>query len=67
MPDEVFSEAEMTNGTYEGDSIHQKSEEHDDQIAPIFAELRKATIVSGIFGRTAAILSFDFILFFFKK
>ena len=29
MPDEVFSESEMTNGTYEGDSIHQKSEEHD--------------------------------------
>ena len=39
MPDEVFSEAEMTNGTYEGDSIHQKSEEHDDCV--VCGELTK--------------------------
>ena len=39
MPDEVFSESEMTNGTYEGDSIHQKSEEHDDCV--VCGELTK--------------------------
>jgi len=44
-----------------------KSGEHEDHTAPIFAVAKNDIIVSGIFGRTAAILSFDFILFFFKK
>ena len=29
MTDEIFSEAEMTNGTYEGDSISKKAQEYD--------------------------------------
>jgi len=35
-----------------------KSDEQDDQIAPICAQAKNASTVSGIFGRTAAILSF---------
>ena len=29
MVEKVFNDAQMINGTYEGDSIHQKAEEHD--------------------------------------
>ena len=41
-----------------------KSDEQDDHIAPICAQAKKDITVSGIFGRTATILSFVLIFFF---
>ena len=32
-------------------ALEPKSEEHEDQTAPIFAEAKKAIIVSAIFGK----------------
>ena len=42
-----------------------KSDEHDDQIAPICAQARKASTVSGMLGSTAATLSSGINIFAF--